>query len=157
MKKSLAKIFVACFALGLGIGIGANNMAISDIPTNFRVAVVDVSKIVSGSRQVQALKDEQMRNKAELEKYIQTARADVEKQTTAVKKKQLTERYDKELNAKRKTMQMAYNQKLKKIEDNINTIIAQRAKAEGYNLILSKSMVLFGGTDITSSISQYVR
>ncbi len=157
MKKSLAKIFVACFALGLGVGIGSNNMALSDIPSNFRVAVVDVAKLVSESNQVQALKQEQLKNKAELEKYIATARADVEKQPTAIKKKQLTERYDKELNAKRKTMQMSYNQKLKKIEDNINTVIAQRAKAEGYNLILSKSMVLFGGIDITPSISQYIR
>ncbi len=157
MKKSITKIFVACFALGLGIGIGANNMAISDIPSNFKVAVVDVAKIVSGSQQVKALKDEQLKNKAELEKYIETARADVNKQTDATKKKQLTERYDKELNAKRKTMQMAYNQKLKKIEENINAVIAQRAKAEGYSLILSKSSVLFGGTDITTSISQYIR
>ena len=157
MKKSLAKIFVACFVLGLGVGIGANNMAISDIPLNFKIAVVDVAKVVSNSQQVKALKDEQLRNKAELEKYIETARADVNKQTDALKKKQMTDRYDRELNAKRKTMQMAYNQKLKKIEDNINTVIAQRAKAEGYNLILSKSSVLFGGTDITTSVSQYVR
>lgn len=157
MKKSLVKIFTACFAIGLGIGIGANNMAISDIPSNFRIAVVDVAKIVSNSQQVKALKDEQLRNKAELEKYIAAARADVNKQPDALKKKQLTERYDKELNAKRKTMQMSYNQKLKKIEDNINTVIAQRAKAEGYNMILSKSSVLYGGTDITTSISQYVR
>ncbi len=157
MKKSLAKVFAACFALGLGIGIGANNMAISDIPSNYRVAVVDVAKIVSNSQQVKLLKDEQLRNKTELENYINAARADVNKQTDKFKKKQLTDRYDKELNAKRKTMQMSYNQKLKKIEDNINNVIAQRAKAEGYNLILSKSSVLYGGTDITSSISQYVR
>ena len=70
MKKSLAKVFAACFALGLGIGIGANNMAISDIPSNYRVAVVDVAKIVSNSQQVKLLKDEQLRNKTELENFI---------------------------------------------------------------------------------------
>lgn len=157
MKKSLAKVFIACFALGLGIGIGANNMAISDIPTNYKVAVVDVAKVVSNSQQVKALKDEQIKNRSELEAFIKTARANVDKQPNAAKKKQMTETYDKELNAKRKAMQATYNQKLQKIEANINNIIAQRAKAEGYNLILSKSSVLYGGTDITNAISQYVR
>ena len=157
MKKSLAKIFVACFALGLGLGLASNNMAISDIPSNFKVAVVDVAKIIASSQQVKALKEEQMKNKTDLELFVKNARADVDKQTNAVKKKQLTERYDRELNAKRKTMQSVYNQKLQKIESQINTVIAQRARAEGYNLILSKSSVLFGGTDITDSISQFVK
>ncbi len=157
MKKSLAKIFVACFALGLGIGISSNNMAISDIPSNFKVAVVDVAKIISSSQQVKALKEEQMKNKADLENFVKMARADVEKQPNAVKKKQLTDKYDRELNAKRKNMQSIYNQKLQKIESQINTVIAQRAKAEGYNLILSKSSVLYGGNDITASISQFVK
>ena len=157
MKTSLIKIFVGCFALGLGISLGSNNMAISDIPSNFRVAYVDVAKIVSNSQQVKALKDEQAKNKAELETFVKNARAAVDKQPNAVRKKQMTENYDRELNAKRKTMQVTYNQKLQKIEASINTVIAQRAKAEGYNLILSKSSVLFGGTDITNSISQYVK
>lgn len=157
MKKSLAKIFVGCFAIGLGLGVTSNNMAISDIPSNFRVATVDVAKLVSNSQQVKALKEEQQRNMAELERFVKTARADVDKQPDALKKKQLTDRYDRELNAKRKTMQMTYNQKLQKIESSINTVIAQRAKAEGYNLILSKGSVLYGGTDITTTISQFVR
>ena len=138
MKTSLIKIFVGCFALGLGISLGSNNMAISDIPSNFRVAYVDVAKIVSNSQQVKALKDEQAKNKAELETFVKNARAAVDKQPNAVRKKQMTENYDRELNAKRKTMQVTYNQKLQKIEASINTVIAQRAKAEGYNLILSK-------------------
>ena len=157
MKKSLAKIFVACFALGLGLGFASNNMAISDVPSNFRVAVVDVAKIISSSQQVKALKEEQLENKSELELFVKNARADVDKQTNAVKKKQLTEKYDRELNAKRKNMQSLYNQKLQKIESQINTVIAQRARVEGYSLILSKSSVLFGGTDITDSISQFVK
>ena len=157
MKKGLTKVFVACFAVGLGIGIGSNNMAISNMPPNFKVAVVDVAQLVSNSQQVKALKDEQLKNKAELENFIKTARANVDKQTNAVRKKQMTESYDKELNAKRKAMQNTYNQKLQKIEANINNVIAQRAKAEGYNLILSKSSVLYGGTDITTAISQYVK
>ena len=157
MKKCFAKLFIGCFAIGLGIGIGSNNMAISNVPSNFKVAVVDVAHLVSNSQQVKALKDEQLKNKTELENFIKTARANVDKQTNAVRKKQMTETYDKELNAKRKAMQTTYNQKLQKIESNINNVIAQRAKAEGYSLILSKSSVLYGGTDITNIVSQYVK
>lgn len=157
MKKSLIKVFIGCFALGLGIGVASNNMAISSIPSNFRVAVVDVSKIVSNSSSVKALKEEQLRNKEELEKFIKFAKADVDKQTEAYKKKLLTDKYDRELNVKRKNMQAIYNQKLQKIEAGINNVITQRAKAEGYNLILSKNSVLYGGTDITASIAQSIR
>ena len=157
MKKSLAKVFVACFALGLGLGITSNNIAFSDIPSNFKVATVDVAKIISSSQQVKALKEEQLKNKTELETFVKNARAEVDKQTNAVKKKQMTEKYDRELNFKRKNMQSVYNQKLQKIESQINSVIAQRARAEGYSLILSKSSVLFGGTDITDSVSQLVK
>ena len=157
MKKSLANIFVACFALGLGLGIASNNVALSDIPSNFRVATVDVAKIIANSQQVKALKEEQQKNKADLELFVKNARADVDKQTNSVKKKQLTDKYDRELNIKRKNMQSLYNQKLQKIEAQINSVIAQQAKSNGYNLILSKSSVLFGGTDITDSISQLVK
>ena len=157
MKDSLIKIFIGCFALGLGIGIASNNVAISGIPTNFKVAVVDVSKIVAESSSVKALKEEQLRNKAELEKFIKIAKADVDKQTETYKKKLLTDKYERELNIKHKNMQTAYNQKLQKIEATINTIITQRAKAEGYDLVLSKGSVLFGGTDITPAVAQNIR
>ena len=157
MKKGFVRIFIGCFALGLGFGVASNNVAFSGIPSSYRVAVVDIAKIVANSSSVKALKEEQARNKDELEKFVKLAKADVDKQSDVYKKKILTDKYDKELNTRHKNMQLSYKQKLQKIETGIYSVIEQRAKFDGYDLVLSKGSVLYGGTDITSSISQYVR
>lgn len=46
-------------ALGLAafvVGMSVNNFAMSDVPPSYKVAVVDVSKVVASSAQVKALK-----------------------------------------------------------------------------------------------------
>ena len=57
MKNSLKFLTVSLVAFA--IGLAAGNYAISDVPSNFKVAVVDVQKVVASSSQVKALKDEQ--------------------------------------------------------------------------------------------------
>jgi Skp family chaperone for outer membrane proteins len=47
-----------------------------------RVAVIDVRAVVNKSAQVQALKKEQQTKMKDLEKWLKTANADVEKQKT---------------------------------------------------------------------------
>ena len=47
--------------------------------------------------------------------------------------------------------------KLQAIDKSITATIAQEAKAQNYNLVLSKSSVLYGGDDITASIAKNVK
>ena len=56
MKKSIKFLAVAMAAFA--IGFSANNYAISDVPSNFRVATVDIQEVVASSAQVKALKKE---------------------------------------------------------------------------------------------------
>ena len=83
-------IAVASFAFALGIG--ASNFAMSSIPSG-KVAVVDVSAVVANSKQVKALKDEQVKKAQDLAKWLDTVKADVQKQSTEANKKKMLDKY----------------------------------------------------------------
>ena len=155
MKNSLKFLTVSLVAFA--IGLAAGNYAISDVPSNFKVAVVDVQKVVASSSQVKALKDEQKKKGQELAKFIETAKTNLAKEKDAKKKKALEEKYNKEFQAKRDAIAKNYETKLLAIDKNISSVIDKNAQANGYNLVLAKGVVLSGGTDITDAISKEVK
>ena len=146
--------FATVTALVLGIGIGSAAIA-EGVPG--KVAVVDVPKIVSESKQVQALKDEQAKKSQELNKWLDVVRADVAKQQTEAGKEKLLKKYEGELAKKREANAKDYAKKLSEIDKNISATIEAQAKANGYDLVLSKSTVLYGGEDITAEIAKVVK
>jgi len=146
------------FALGLSafiIGMTMNNYAISHVPN--KIAVVDVQKVVASSAQVKALKADREAKIKDLGNFVTTARAAVAKEPNATKKKALEDKYNKELNTKRNNIQKDYANKLANIDKSISSVIAQKAKAAGYELVLAKGVVLYGGTDITAEITKSVK
>ncbi len=152
-KIKLLAIGIAAFALGLGV----NNFAMSDVPANFKVAVVDVPQVVASSAQVQALKKEQQAKAQDVIKYIEKARKDVAATTDEKKKKSLEEKYNKELATKREAIEKEYTTKLQAIDKNISEKINEKAKAGSYNVVLAKGVVLYGGDDITADIVKMVK
>lgn len=150
--KLLAAV-VAAFA----IGFSANNFAMSDVPSNFKVAVVDVQQVVASSAQVKALKKEQQAKTEEVIKYIDKARKDVASVSDEKKKKALEDKYNKELVTKRETLEKDYATKLQAIDKNISSTIETQAKAKNYNVVLAKGVVLYGGDDITADIVKIVK
>ena len=155
MKNNMKMLTVALIAFG--IGLTAGNYAVSDVPSNFKVAVVDVQQVVASSPQVKALKDEQKRKGQELTKFIETAKTAIDKEKDAAKKKALEQKYNKEFNAKRDAIANSYEAKLLSIDKSISTIIDTNAKNNGYNLVLAKGAVLSGGVDITPQIVKAVK
>ena len=158
MKNNLKLLAVGLFAFGIGLTL--NNYAISDVvntPANFKVAIVDVQKVVASSAQVKTLKEEQKKKGQELAKFIETAKTTLDKETDAKKKKTLEEKYNKEFKSKREAIAKNYEKKLLEIDKNISTIIDKNAKDNGYDLVLAKGAVLSGGTDITEEITKAVK
>lgn len=152
MKKQLnIAIIAAAFALGLGL----NNLAISNVPS--KIAVADVNKIVSQSSQVMALKKEQQLKMEELQKWLVNARKDVEKQSTKEGKEKLVKKYDGEFQKKQQAIQKNYTVKLQSIDKEISAVIAKEAKAKGYDIVIAKNVVLYGGDDITGAIAKQVK
>lgn len=157
MKTSLKILTAAIVAFGIGMAV--NNYAVSAVPTssNFKVAVVDVQQIVANSTQVKALKEEQKKQGQELAKFIESAKASLDKEKDATKKKALEEKLNKEFQVKRETIAKNYETKLLAIDKSISTIINTNAQQNGYNLVLAKGVVLSGGTDITAAIAKQVK
>lgn len=152
MKRYLNILaIIAAFSLGLGF----NNLAVSDVPS--RIAVVDVNKVVSSSSQVMSLKKEQQLKKEELQKWLVNARKDVEKQSTKEGKEKLVKKYDGEFQKKQQAIQKNYTAKLQSIDKEISAVIAKEAKAKGYDIVIAKNVVLYGGDDITQSIAKLVK
>lgn len=145
--------FIAVAITSLAIGFSLSNFAISDVPSNFKVAVVDVQKVVSESAQVKALKEEQKKKVQDLTNYVKTAKTSIAAEKDATKKKALETKYTKELNNKKTTLEKDYAKKLKEIDKNISNTIKAQAKAGNYNLVLTKGVVLSGGEDITAQVA----
>ena len=146
------------FALTLSafvIGMTVNNYAISTVPS--KIAVVDVQKVVASSTQVKNLKAEREKKIQGLTSFVKTAREAVAKETDVKKKKALEDKYNKELNAKKEAIQKDYTNKLTAIDKSMTNIIAQKAKAANYDIVLAKGVVLYGGTDITAEITKAVK
>ncbi len=155
MKNGLKFLTVSLVAFGLGLTAG--NYAISDVPCNCKIAVVDVQKVVASSAQVKNLQAEQNKQGQELAKFIDTAKANLQKEKDEKKRKALEEKYNKEFQAKRAAIIKNHETKTKEIDKNITAIIDSKAKASGYNLVLAKGVVLSGGTDITDEIAKQVK
>ena len=140
MKKSL---------LALAIGV---LMTINYVQAEDDIAVVDLQKIVSSSNQVKQLKQEHAKKMEELNKIIVNARGEISNETDSTKILQLEEKYTKEFNTKKTALENDYNSRLSSIEKNIKEEIAKKAKAENYDYVFAKSVLLYGGKDITNEI-----
>lgn len=147
--------FLAVGISAFVIGLSLNNIAVSDVPS--KIAVVDVSSVVNSSSQVQALKKEQQAKAKELMTFIEKARKDVAATTDTKKKQALEDKYNKELNTKRAAMDKNYATKLEAIDKSISAQIANQAKTGGYDIVLAKGVVLYGGSDITDAVKKAVK
>ena len=151
MNKTLGLLAVSLLAAGC---LSFNSAVMAK---DFTVAVVDVPQVVTSSAQVQALKKEQQSKAVELVKFIESARKDVASITDSSKKKAAEEKYSKELQTKKEKIELEYASKLKAIDASISKQIETQAKAQGYDVVLSKGVVLYGGKDITSEIVKVVK
>ncbi len=153
MKNEIKKTIP--YLLTLVIGFNLHNFAMSN--NMAKIAVVDVNTVLSKSVQFMALKKEQTAKAEELQKWIKKAKADVDKQTTPEAKNKLAKKYDEELLKKRKAIQDDYTAKLRAIDKKLSSTLAQEAKNKGYEVVLNKNIVLYGGYDITDDLVKLVK
>ena len=145
MKKVLSLTLMALI-LGSGIAIAEQ-----------RIAVVDVQAVVSKSAQVQALKKEQQAKMQDLEKWLKTAQTDVEKQQTKEGKEKLLKKYNAEFAKKKEAIAKDYAARLQAVDKSITETISTTAKTKGYNMVISKGVVVYGGDDITADVQKVVK
>lgn len=154
MKQKLKILTISGLAFALGFGI--NNFAISETQNTTTIAVVDVTKLIESSDKVKILKTEQAKNMEDLTKLAQSAKADIEKQSTDENKEKLAKKYQETINQRRHTNAENYAKQLAIIDKDIDNLVKQKAKSSNYNLILAKSSVLYGGDDITEDLAKEI-
>lgn len=140
------------------IGAAFNPIAMS-ASTYFpvKIAIVDIPAVVASSGDVNKLKETQKGKIEELKDFVKKAKADVEATKDADKKKKLEDGYNKELNERKNKIDKDYTSALSAIEKSISGIIAQKAKENNYQIVLSKGVVLYGGDDLTAEIKKAVK
>lgn len=153
MNKKIKFLVVGLSTFVIGLTLG--NFAVSDVPS--KIAVVDVTSVVNASSQVKALKKEHEAKTKEIFTFIEKARKDVAATTDVKKKQALEEKYNKELASKKAAMDKNYATKLTAIDDSISKQIEAQAKAGGYDIVLAKGAVLYGGSDITEAVKKAVK
>lgn len=150
-KKILFAVAIA-FIMGLSV-----NYAFSEVPVGFKVAVIDVQKLVSTSSQVKNLKTEQAAKNQDLLAFVKNARNDVAKTKDNAKRKALENKYNIQLRTMKKAMDDNYNKKLTEIDLGITKAVEKAAQEQGYNVVLAKGTVLYGGDDITQEIQKVIK
>ncbi len=121
------------------------------------IGVVDLQAVVNNSAQVKQLKREYDTKLEELNKIVANARMEVAKETDLQKIAAIEDKYTKEFNTKKSALEREYNTKIGAIESKIREQIKKKAQEKKFDYVLAKSVVLYGGDDITSEVSAMVK
>lgn len=122
-----------------------------------KVAIVNLQEVVAESAQVKALRKEEETKLKELQTFLEKARKEIAGTTDLKKKQNLEDKYYKEFNAKREEIGKNYTKKLSDLDTSISNEISNYAKSQGYDIVLNKSVVLYGGDDITEEIKNALK
>ncbi len=150
MQNYIKMAIITLVAFTLGVFV--NTIAISNAETGANIAVVDFQKIVDTTQKAQAIKNEQKKKFEELVAFVNTARNDINAEPDPQKQKQLEEKYQNEFTQKKNAIDKDYEAKLANFNTEITAEINNLSKEKSYDLVLLKSTVLSGGTDITDDV-----
>ena len=132
-------------------------LSASSVFAEEKIAVVDLQQIVANSAQVKQLKQEHSKKIADLDKIIINARGEILSEKDPAKVLLLEDKYMKEFNTKKESLELDYNKRLSVIEKNIKNEITKKAQKDGYDYVFAKSVVLYGGKDITNELSTSIK
>ena len=154
MKK---KILVSTLIIGAFIaGYSINNIAVSNTNPNYRVAIVDIQRVVANCNGIKNLKIEQEKQIQKMQSTINKAREEISKEQDPQKISALEEKYRNEINSQKLALDESYNKKLTAIDSKIKTAVVEKARSMNYNIVLPKNTVLFGGDDITEQVAAII-
>ena len=131
--------------------------SVGEVFAEDKIAVVDLQQLVSNSSQVKQLKQEHSKKLAELDKIIVNARGEIANEKDQAKILLLEDKYMKEFNTKKDALERDYNYRLRAIEKNIKTEISKKAQNDDYDYVFAKSVVLYGGKDITNELIKNIK
>lgn len=156
MKKQLI-VSTLAIVISFIAGYSVNNIAISKTQSEYKIATVDIQKVVANSTDIKKLKTEQDSQIQKMQSTIEKARTEIAKEKDPAKISQLEEKYRNEINNQKLALDTSYNTKVKAIDSKIKTAVVEKARSMNYNIVLPKNTVLFGGDDITEQVSAIIQ
>lgn len=148
----MKKFFSTLLVFGLLFGSSAVFSAESK-----GVAVVDVQQVVMNSAKVKKLEQDRNKQEQTLKNQLLNAKKVIEAEQNAEKKKALQDKYNKEISATLNAQNKVVAERTQAIEKEMMAFIQKKAIELGYDIVLVKGSVLYGGTDITNEIIKMVK
>lgn len=155
MKKNLLTLILCSFAFGLGLSI--NNVVMGDNLAGKKVGYVDVPKLLASSKTLKAAETTRNNQTKDMLKWYESIGMEINKQQTAQEKQAMIKKYEPQLAQKKKTIKDNFAKKVDEVDKQLDSVIAQKSKELGYDLVLRKDSVLYGGEDITTQIVPLVK
>ncbi|MBQ8465154.1 MAG: OmpH family outer membrane protein [Alphaproteobacteria bacterium] len=115
-------------------------------------AIVDVQKLINNSADIKELQADIAKKQEDLQKWVKEAHDKISKYKEGDAKKKLIAEYEAEFEQKQQEIQNEYNEKLSQIDKKATKVINKVSKSKGYGIVLTKSSVITGGSDITDEI-----
>jgi len=148
MDKKLFALVIVALIFGAGSGL----LFAQSQKKDFKMATVDVQKVVSASSQVSALKAEEAIKIQELQAFVQKAQKEAAEEKDDAKKKEIISKYEKDILLRKSAIESDYAKKLKQIDADITSVIRQVAEKNGMSVVVAKTNVIYGGDDITEKV-----
>ena len=122
-----------------------------------RIGVVDIQSVVSNSSAVKALKQEHSARLQSLNAIITEAQNALANENDPQKIVMLQDKYNSEFNRKKEMIESQYQEKLSEIETQLKKDITECAKRNNYDFVIAKSVIFYGGDDITDIVSKDIK
>lgn len=122
-----------------------------------RIGIVDIQSIVSNSGAVKALKQEHSAQLQSLNSIITEAQSALAGENDPQKIVLLQDKYNSEFNRRKEMIDSQYQAKLAEIEAQLKRDITESARKNNYDFVIAKSVVFYGGEDITDLISKDIK
>ena len=116
------------------------------------IGVVDFDRVVDSYSRVKSVSDEISDKYAEIQRYSLDKEREYKKLTTPLERKNFEEATARELNKKQEAYLRLKEKKEAEIDTAIKNAIKQVAMSNQVDTIVEKSVVFFGGIDLTDKV-----
>ncbi len=116
------------------------------------VGVVDFDEVVDNYSRVKTVSDEISDKYAEIQRYSLDKEREYKKITTPIERKNFEDNVSKEMNRKQEAYLKLKERKEAEIDTAIRNAVKQVAIANKIDTVVEKSVVFFGGVDITDKV-----
>lgn len=141
--------FKKCLTM-LGVALAISFVSLQTFASE--VGVVDLDNILANYTKAQDISADLKVKEADLNKFVVDAQKKLNSASTPLEKKNLEDKLTNDFKQKTQDFRDLQAKQYKMLEDNVYSAITTVSKSKKLDVILNKSSVLIGGTDITNEV-----